>query len=49
MSCTVASLRELAQVSDTDLQYLTRRGWAAAIILMIPLGGIASSFHARPR
>jgi len=45
----VFCLRELAQVSDADLQYLTRRGWAAAIILIIPVGGIAFLFLARPQ
>lgn len=42
-------LRELAQANDSDLRYLTRRAWAAAIILMIPLGGIAYLYCGRPR
>jgi hypothetical protein len=42
-------LRELAQANDADLQYLTRPAWAAAIILMIPLGGIAFLYYGRPQ
>ena len=45
----VFCLRELAQVGDAELQYLTRRAWAAAIILMIPLGGIAFLYYGRLR
>ena len=40
-------LRELARSSDADLLYLTRAAWAAAIILMIPLGGIAFLYRGR--
>ena len=40
-------LGELAQVSDAELQYLTRPAWAASIILMIPLGGIAFLYCGR--
>jgi hypothetical protein len=32
-------LRDLAQTADVDLNYLTRPGWAALIVLAIPLGG----------
>lgn len=42
-------LLELAQVDDADLQYLTRQAWFAAIILMIPLGGIAFLYCGRPQ
>jgi len=40
-------LRELARASDADLLYLTRPAWVAAIILMIPLGGIAFLYCGR--
>ena len=36
----VFCLRDLAQTSDADLQYLTRQGWMALIVVAIPLGGI---------
>ncbi|MDQ2749939.1 MAG: hypothetical protein M3Y44_10540 [Actinomycetota bacterium] len=42
-------LRELARVGDADLQYLTRRAWGVAIILMIPLGGLAFLSFGRPQ
>jgi hypothetical protein len=45
----VFCLRELARAGDADLQYLTRRAWAAAIILLIPLGGVAFLYCGRPR
>jgi len=45
----VFCLRELTRASDADLQYLTRRAWAVAIILMIPLGGIAFLYYGRPQ
>jgi hypothetical protein len=45
----VFCLRELARAVDADLQYLTRRAWAAAIILLIPLGGVAFLYCGRPR
>ena len=34
-------LRDLEQTPDRDLQYLTREAWTVAILLLIPLGGIA--------
>lgn len=34
-------LRDLSEASDADLQYLTRSAWFAAILLAIPIGGIA--------
>ena len=33
-------LGDLAQTTDADLLYLTRRGWFALIVVVIPLGGI---------
>jgi hypothetical protein len=45
----VFCLRELARAGDAGLLYLTRRAWAAAIILMIPLGGIAFLYYGRRR
>jgi uncharacterized membrane protein YoaK (UPF0700 family) len=45
----VFCLRELTRASDADLQYLTRRTWAVAIILVVPLGGIAFLYCGRPQ
>lgn len=42
-------LRDLASTADADLRYLTRTGWAAAIILAIPMGGIAYLSYGRSR
>jgi hypothetical protein len=42
-------LRDLADTPDAELQYLTRAGWTAAIILAIPLGGIAYLYLGRIR
>jgi hypothetical protein len=45
----VFCLRELARASDADVRYLTRGAWVAAIILIVPLGGIASLYCGRPQ
>lgn len=42
-------LRELATMSDVELRYLTRAGWTAVIIVVIPLGGIAFLYLERAR
>lgn len=42
-------LRELAGTSDLELQYLTRAGRTAAIIIVIPIGGIAYLYFGRTR
>ena len=31
-------LKDLAQTADDELQFLTRRGWAVAIVAMFPFG-----------
>jgi hypothetical protein len=33
-------LRDLAQTRDDELAYLTRKGWAAAIVFTFPIGAI---------
>ena len=33
-------LKDLARTSDEDLRYLTRKGWAVAIVATFPLGAI---------
>ena len=42
-------LRDLADTPDAELRYLTRTGWLAAIVLAIPIGGIAYLFNGRTR
>ena len=42
-------LRDLHEASDADLHYLTRSGWFAAIVLAIPIGGIAYLAYGRAR
>lgn len=32
-------LRDLADTADIELNYLTRLGWTAVIVIAIPLGG----------
>jgi hypothetical protein len=43
----VFCLRELARTPDINLRYLTREGWTAVIILMIPLGGMTYLAYGR--
>lgn len=33
-------LSDLAQTRDAELRYLTRAGWAIAILISFPLGGL---------
>ena len=40
-------LSALAQADDRDLKFLTRPGWIAVILVMIPLGGIAFLYAGR--
>jgi hypothetical protein len=42
-------LRDLAQRTDQELNYLTRAGWAALIAVVIPIGGICYLYYGRPR
>ncbi len=34
-------ISDLAKTQDHELQVLSRRGWSLAILLSVPLGGIA--------
>ncbi len=43
----VLCLRDLADTPDADLRYLTRTGWLTAIVLAIPIGGIAYLYNGR--
>lgn len=40
-------LKDLAQTSDDELQYLTRKGWAVAIVVAFPLGAICYLTYAK--
>ena len=40
-------LSALAHADDRDLRYLTRPGWMAIILVVIPLGGIAFLYTGR--
>ena len=40
-------LSVLAHADDRDLRYLTRPGWIAVILIVIPLGGIAFLYTGR--
>ena len=40
-------LSALADADDRDLRYLTRPGWIAVILVVIPLGGIAFLYTGR--
>ncbi len=40
-------LSALAHSDDRDLRYLTRPGWIAVILVVIPLGGIAFLYTGR--
>jgi NADH:ubiquinone oxidoreductase subunit 6 (subunit J) len=42
-------MRDLAGTRDADLQYLTRTGWFACILLAIPLGGILYLYRGKTR
>lgn len=42
-------LDDLAEATDAELLYLSRPGWKAAIILVIPLGGIVYLYRGRMR
>ena len=42
-------LHDLNETADTELRYLTRSGWLAAIVLVIPIGGIAYLYIGRNR
>jgi hypothetical protein len=42
-------LRDLDSAPDVDLRYLTRSGWMAAILLAMPLGGLAYLYIGRNR
>jgi len=40
-------LKDLAQTPDDELQFLTRKGWAAAIVTTFPLGPICYLRYAK--
>jgi hypothetical protein len=40
-------LKDLAQTSDDELQFLTRKGWAVAIVMTFPLGPICYLTYAK--
>jgi hypothetical protein len=42
-------LDDLAEATDAELMYLSRSAWTAAIILVIPLGGLAYLYRGRMR
>ena len=42
-------LRNLADTPDVELRHLTRGGWYAVILFMIPLGGVAYLYLGRAR
>ena len=40
-------LRDLAKTSDDELQFLTRKGWAVAIVAMFPIGPMCYLAYAK--
>jgi hypothetical protein len=40
-------LRDLADTSDEELQFLTRKGWAVAIVMTFPLGPLCYLRYAK--
>jgi hypothetical protein len=40
-------LKDLAQTADDELQFLTRRGWAVAIVAMFPFGPMCYLSYAK--
>ena len=42
-------LRDLADTPDIELRYLSRSAWTAAILLAMPLGGLAYLYVGRDR
>ncbi len=40
-------LKDLAQTSDDELQFLTRKGWTVAIVAAFPLGAICYLTYAK--
>jgi hypothetical protein len=44
-----ALLRDLADTPDQQLQMMTRKGWAAAIIFTFPIGAILYLRYGKPR
>jgi hypothetical protein len=42
-------LRDLAATREGDLQYLTRTGWLACILIAIPVGGILYLYRGKLR
>ncbi|HET6210176.1 MAG TPA: hypothetical protein VFD94_07330 [Jatrophihabitans sp.] len=45
----VLCIRDLAGRSEQELNYLTRTGWAALIVLFIPIGGLCYLYYGRSR
>ncbi len=45
----VLCIGDLKQTPDTRLRYLTRPGWLALILLVIPIGGIAYLYCGKTR
>ena len=40
-------LKDLAETADDELQFLTRRGWAVAIVAMFPFGPMCYMAYAK--
>jgi hypothetical protein len=40
-------LKDLAQTADDELQFLTRKGWAVAIVAMFPFGPMCYLAYAK--